>query len=111
MRALRFWGPFPLWAHWDETRLAAPAIGILDGELPVHHLGVEYMGATPAYPLAVWFALVGRSTFTLDLFAYAAGIAMFLWAGSWLGDCSCRRPRASPLRASSPRRCSSPAGA
>ena len=82
VRALRFWGPFPLWAHWDETRLAAPAIGILDGELPVHHLGVEYMGATPAYPLAVWFALVGRSTFTLDLFAYAAGIAMFL--SGWL---------------------------
>ena len=82
VRALRFWGPFPLWAHWDEARLAVPAIGILDGALPVHHLGVEYMGASPAYPLAVWFALAGHSTFALDLFAYGVGLAIF--ASGWL---------------------------
>jgi hypothetical protein len=82
VRLLRFWGPFALWAHWDELRLALPALAILDGELPVHHLGVEYMGAGPAYPLAVWFALAGGSPLALDVFAYAVGLAIF--ATGWL---------------------------
>lgn len=82
VRLLRFWGPFPLWAHWDEVRLALPALAILDGAFAVHHLGVEYMGASPAYPLAVWFAVAGHSPLALDVFAYGVGLGIL--ATGWL---------------------------
>jgi hypothetical protein len=77
VRALRFWGVIS-WAHWDEANVAIPAIQILGGTFPVQHVGVEYVGATGAYPLAVWFALTGTSTVALDVFGYAAGLAV-LW--------------------------------
>src|SRR5262245_25150016 len=80
VRALRFWGPFATWAHWDETGLAVLAHEILGGSLPVHYLGVEYQGNTPSYPLAAWFALFGISTVSLDVLAYGVGLVMF-WTG------------------------------
>ncbi len=79
VRTLRFWGVIS-WAHWDEANVAVPAIQILGGTFPVHHVGVEYVGATAAYPLAAWFALAGVSTLALDLFAYAVGLGV-VWTG------------------------------
>jgi F5/8 type C domain len=81
-RALRFWGHFGLWAHWDEVRLAVPALGILQGDFPVHQLGVEYMGAFPSYLLAPWFFVFGSSPLALDCFAYGAGLT--LWGTGYL---------------------------
>jgi hypothetical protein len=78
-RALRFWSVMS-WAHWDDTNVAVPAIQVLGGTFPVHHVGVEYVGATAAYPLAVWFGIAGRSTLALDLFCYAVGLAV-VWTG------------------------------
>jgi hypothetical protein len=80
VRALGFVGPRFWSASGDDVRLAVQALGILQGTLPVDYLGVEYAGATPAYPLAVWFALAGSSTLALDLFAYGVGLAI-LWTG------------------------------
>jgi F5/8 type C domain-containing protein len=77
-RGLRFFGHFGLWAHWDEVRLAIPAIGILNGDFPINHLGVEYMGAFPSYLLAPWFIIFGSSTLSLDFFAYLVGLAVFV---------------------------------
>src|SRR5262249_6120984 len=54
VRALRFWMVMS-WAHSDETNVAVPAVQILGGTFPIHHVGVEYVGATAAYPLAAWF--------------------------------------------------------
>jgi hypothetical protein len=81
-RGLRFGGRFGLWAHWDEVRLAIPALGIIQGDFPIHHLGVEYMGAFPAYLLAPWFLLFGSSPTALDCFAYGTGLA--LWGSGYL---------------------------
>ncbi len=78
IRALRFADRFDEWMPTDGSRLAIPAIEILRGTLPVDHLGVEYMGASPSYPLAAWFALAGISTLAFDLFAYGVGLAI-LW--------------------------------
>src|SRR5262245_49017705 len=78
VRALRFWGVIS-WAHWDEANVAVPAIQILGGTFPVHHVGVEYVGATAAYPLAVWFWVAGTSTAALDVFAYAVGLGV-VWS-------------------------------
>lgn len=75
VRALRFWGVIS-WAHWDEANVAVPAIQILGGTFPVHHVGVEYVGATAAYPLAAWFKLAGLSTTALDLFSYIIGLGV-----------------------------------
>jgi hypothetical protein len=80
VRALGFVGPRFWSASGDDVRLAVQALGILHGTLPVDYLGVEYTGATPAYPLAAWFALAGSSTLALDLFAYGVGLAI-LWTG------------------------------
>jgi hypothetical protein len=79
VRALRF-GSVMTWAHWDETNVAVPAAQILGGTFPVHHVGVEYVGATAAYPLAAWFAVAGLSPFALDLFCYAVGLGV-AWTG------------------------------
>jgi hypothetical protein len=79
VRALRFWGVIS-WAHWDEANVAIPAIQILGGTFPVHHVGVEYVGATGAYPMAAWFALAGTSPLALDLFGYALGLGV-VWTG------------------------------
>ncbi len=79
VRALRFWGVIS-WAHSDETNVAIPATQVLGGTFPVHHVGVEYVGATAAYPMAAWFALAGLSTTALDLFSYAVGLAV-VWTG------------------------------
>ena len=49
---------------------------MLGGTFPVHHVGVEYHGAAPAYPLAVWFALTGPSTLAFDVFCWALGVAI-----------------------------------
>ncbi len=76
VRALRFWDGFTSWAHADDLRTAIPATEILGGTFPVHHLGVEYHGATPSYPLAVWFALTGPSTLALDVFSWAIGVGI-----------------------------------
>ena len=76
VRALRFAAPFATPWHWDETSFGVQAVQLLGGDFPVNFLGVEYMGAAPAYPLAVWFAVVGPSPAALDLFAYAAGLAV-----------------------------------
>ena len=46
----------------------------------MHHVGVEYVGATAAYPMAAWFALAGMSTTALDLFCYAIGFGV-AWTG------------------------------
>jgi hypothetical protein len=73
VRALRFWSVIS-WAHWDEANVAVPAIQILGGTFPVHHVGVEYHGAAVAYALAVWFAVAGVSTVALDVFCYAVGL-------------------------------------
>lgn len=81
-RGLRFGGRFGLWAHWDEVRLAVPALGILQGDFPIHHLGVEYMGAFPSYLLAPWFLLFGSSPPALDCLAYGTGLA--LWGTGYL---------------------------
>jgi hypothetical protein len=83
VRGLRFWADFVPSAHADEVRLAIPALQILGGTIPVHHLGVEYHGAAPAYPLAAWFALVGVSTGSLDAFSYLVGLAGAA-TGYWL---------------------------
>ena len=80
VRALWFWGGFASWAHWDEVRLAIPAVHALEGTFAVYHVEVEHLGAAPAYPLAAWFALVGSSLLTLDLFCYAAGVGV-AWTG------------------------------
>jgi F5/8 type C domain len=77
VRALRFGGRFATPWHWDETSFAVQAVHLLDGLFPVNFLGVEYMGGTPAYVLAVWFAIAGRLPLALDLFAYAVGLAVF----------------------------------
>jgi hypothetical protein len=79
LRALRFTAPFHWPFHWDETQLATPALQILAGGLPPNG-GVEYFGAMPSYPLAVWFAVAGSSTWALDLFAYGMGLCI-LWLG------------------------------
>src|SRR5262249_13211978 len=79
VRALRFWSVMT-WAHWDETNVAVPAAQILGGTFPVHHVGVEYVGATAAYPLAAWFAVAGLSPTALDLFCYAVGLGV-VWTG------------------------------
>jgi hypothetical protein len=76
VRTLRFWGPFRYLYYWDETSIAIPALRILDGQWPVHFLGMEYMGNTPSYPLAAWFAVAGSDPRALDAFAFAAGLAM-----------------------------------
>ncbi len=73
VRALRVWSVI-WWAHWDEANVAVPAIQILGGTFPVHHVGVEYHGAAVAYALAAWFAVAGVSTAALDAFAYAVGL-------------------------------------
>ena len=80
VRALRFWDGFTSWAHWDDLLIAVPATQVLGGTFPVHHVGVEYHGAAPAYPLAVWFALTGPSTLALDVFCWALGVAI-VWTG------------------------------
>ena len=82
VRALRFAAPFHWPFHWDETQLALAALKILDGGLPANAAGIEYFGATAAYPLAVWFALAGASTRALDVFAYGMALCI-LWLG-WL---------------------------
>src|SRR5262249_35117076 len=79
VRALRFWGVMN-WAHWDEANVAVPAIQILGGVFPVHHVGVEYVGATAAYPMAAWVAVAGLSPRALDLFCYAVGVGI-AWTG------------------------------
>jgi hypothetical protein len=79
VRLLRFGGEIP-WPHSDESNVAVPALQILTGTFPVHHVGVEYVGATAAYPMAVWFRLFGPSTTALDLFCYAVGLAV-VWTG------------------------------
>jgi hypothetical protein len=79
VRALRFWSAMT-WAHWDEANVAVPATQILAGTFPVHHVGVEYVGATAAYPLAVWFAVAGVSTTALDVFGYGVGLGV-AWTG------------------------------
>ena len=76
VRALRFWDGFTSWAHWDDLLIAVPATQVLAGTFPVHHVGVEYHGAAPAYPLAVWFALTGPSTLAFDVFCWALGVAV-----------------------------------
>jgi hypothetical protein len=76
---LRFWGPLS-WPQSDEVNVAIPAAQILGGTFPVHHVGVEYVGATAAYPMAAWFALAGMSTTALDLFCYAIGFGV-AWTG------------------------------
>ena len=73
VRALRVWSVIS-WAHWDETNVAVPAIQILGGTFPVHHVGVEYHGAAVAYALAPWFAVAGTSTAALDTFCYLVGL-------------------------------------
>jgi hypothetical protein len=73
VRALRFWSVIS-WAHWDEANVAVPAIQILGGTFPVHHVGVEYHGAGVAYALASWFAVAGASTAALDAFCYLVGL-------------------------------------
>jgi hypothetical protein len=83
VRALRFWDGFTSWAHWDDLLIPVPAVQILEGTFPVHHVGVEYAGATAAYPLAVWFALTGPSTTALDVFCWAVGVAI-VWTGCLL---------------------------
>src|SRR5262249_20211449 len=95
VRALRFWGHFRYLYYWDETSIAIPALQILEGDVPVHFLGAEYMGNAPSYPLAAWFALAGSSPLALDIFAYGTGLAMLGsgwllarrlypgWAGLW----------------------------
>lgn len=80
VRALRFWGRLFWWAHWDDARYALPAMEILGGELPVQILGLEYLGAAPSYPLAVWFAVAGASTLALDLFDYGVGLGVLTTA-------------------------------
>ncbi len=84
VRALRFAGRFAglAWAHWDESKLAIQALQALGGDFPVHHMTIEYLGASPSYPLAIWFTLAGGSSVALDIFAWAAGVAC-LWTG-WL---------------------------
>jgi F5/8 type C domain len=79
VRVLRFWGVIS-WAHRDEANVAVPAIQVLGGTFPVHHVGVEYVGATAAYPLAAWFNLAGVSTTALDLFTYVVGLGV-AWTG------------------------------
>jgi F5/8 type C domain len=79
VRALRFWGVMT-WAHWDEANVAVPALQILGGTFPVHHVGVEYVGATAAYPLAAWFAVAGHSPVVLDFFCYAVSVGV-AWTG------------------------------
>jgi hypothetical protein len=79
VRALRVWSVIN-WAHWDEANVAVPALQVLDGVFPVHHVGVEYHGAAVAYPLAAWFAAAGASTAALDAFCYAVGLG-FVWTG------------------------------
>ncbi len=76
VRALRFWDGFTSWAHWDDLLIAVPATQVLGGTFPVHHVGVEYHGAAPGYPLAAWFALTGPSTLALDVFCWAVGVAI-----------------------------------
>ena len=73
VRALRVWSVIS-WAHWDEANVAVPAIQILGGTFPVHHVGVEYHGAAVAYALAPWFAVAGTSTAALDAFCYVVGL-------------------------------------
>ena len=73
VRALRVWSVIS-WAHWDEANVAVPAIQILGGTFPVHHVGVEYHGAAVAYALAAWFTVAGVSTAALDAFCYAVGL-------------------------------------
>ncbi len=80
VRALWFWGEFASWAHWDEVRLAIPAVHALEGTFAIYHVGVEHLGAAPAYPLAAWFAVAGSSLRTLDLFCYAVGVGV-AWTG------------------------------
>src|SRR5262245_3730171 len=77
-RALHLTGRFDPWTAIDGTRLTIPAIEILRGSLPVHHVGAEYFGAAPSYPLAAWFWLVGASPLAMDLFGYGIGLAV-LW--------------------------------
>lgn len=79
VRLLRFGGELA-WPHSDESNVAVPALQILRGTFPVHHVGVEYVGATAAYPMAAWFRAVGTSTTALDLFCYAVGLAV-VWTG------------------------------
>ena len=57
VRALRFWSDLA-WPPGDEANVAIPAMQVLGGTFPVHHVGVEYVGATAAYPMAAWFAVV-----------------------------------------------------
>ena len=76
---LRFWSA-RAWPHVDEVNVAIPATQILGGTFPVHHVGVEYVGATAAYPMAAWFAVAGLSTTALDLFCYAVGLGV-AWTG------------------------------
>ncbi len=86
VRALGFAGPRFWTASGDDVRLAVQALGILQGTFPVDYLGVEYAGATPAFPLAVWFALAGSSPLALDLFSYGVGLVIL-----WTGYCLARR--------------------
>ncbi len=81
VRALRFAAPFHWPFQWDETQLGTAALQVLDGGLPAN-AGPEYFGATPAYVLAVWFAVAGASTRALDVFAYGMAL-LVLWLG-WL---------------------------
>jgi hypothetical protein len=80
VRVFRFWDGFTSWAHWDDLLIPVPAVQILTGTFPVHHVGVEYAGATAAYPLAAWFALTGPSTMALDVFCWAVGV-LVAWTG------------------------------
>ncbi len=79
VRLLRFGGELA-WPHVDESNVAVPALQILQGTFPVHHVGVEYIGATAAYPMAAWFRVAGPSTTALDLYCYAVGLAV-VWTG------------------------------
>ena len=80
VRALLFWDGFASKAHSDNLGAAVPATQILAGTFPVYKVGVEYHGAVPSYPLAVWFMLASPSTLAHDLFAAAIGVGV-VWTG------------------------------
>lgn len=84
VRALQIWSVLK-WTE-DEVLDAIPANQILHGTFPFFHVAVEYAGASKAYVLALWFALVGTSTAALDAFGYAIGLA-----GVWTSILLARR--------------------
>ena len=76
VRSLRFGASLPLVWHWDDIRFAEPGRNILDGALPVHVVGVGYVGATFSYLLAPWFWLAGATPGVMDLVVYGHGPVM-----------------------------------